>query len=143
MQIDFVTWPASGFFKFVCFVVVVVVFLQLCFCFESHLFLLQSNCCCCRCFFFCPRRVTFTWWGCSGLCFFILTNRTCPFLFILFSCLFLFYGPFNCISLHKFSRQLSAFSLCSSSILSALLIFQLYNLSRVKVSFSPDVILCG
>ena len=22
MQIDFVTWPASGFFKFVCFVVV-------------------------------------------------------------------------------------------------------------------------
>ena len=32
------------------------------------------------------------------------------------------WGPFNYISFHKFSRQLSAFSLCSSGLVSALLV---------------------
>ena len=39
------------------------------------------------------------------------------FFLILFSCLYLsLYDPFNCISFHKFSQQLSAFSLCSSGL---------------------------
>ena len=44
-----------------------------------------------------------------------------PFYFVLES-VFCLYGPFNCISFKKFSRQFSAFSLCSSGLLSALLV---------------------
>ena len=44
-----------------------------------------------------------------------------PFLFC--TCVyFCLYGPFNRISFHKFSRQLSAFSLCSSGLISVLLV---------------------
>ena len=41
-----------------------------------------------------PRGLTFTWWGCYGLC---LTKptRACPLLFILFLCLFLSLWPFQ------------------------------------------------
>ena len=35
---------------------------------------------------------------------------------------FCLYGPFNCISFNKFSRQLSVFSLCSCGLSSALLV---------------------
>ena len=49
-----------------------------------------------------------------------ITNRACP-LFLFCSCVCL-YGAFNCISFHEFSRQLSAFSLCSSVVTSALLV---------------------
>ena len=35
------------------------------------------------------------------------------------------YGPFNCILFHKFSWQLSTFSLCSSGLISALLLFSI------------------
>ena len=35
---------------------------------------------------------------------------------------FCLYGPLKCISFHIFSRQLSAFSFCSSSLISALLV---------------------
>ena len=42
-----------------------------------------------------------------------------PLCFCAYFCL---YGPFNCISFHKFSRQLSAFSLCSSGLIFALLV---------------------
>ena len=45
------------------------------------------------------------------------SNQACPLLYILFLCVFL-YGPFNCISFHKFSRQLSVFSLCFLPVLS-------------------------
>ena len=31
---------------------------------------------------------------------------------------FCLYGPFNCVSFHKFSQQLSVFSLCSSGLIS-------------------------
>ena len=55
---------------------------------------------------------------------------------------FCFYGPFNCISFHKFSWQLSAFSFCSPGLISALLALSTIHLF-MKVSFSPDVILCG
>ena len=41
-----------------------------------------------------PRRLTFTWWGCYGLCL-TLTNRACPLLSILFLCLFLSMWPFQ------------------------------------------------
>ena len=45
-------------------------------------------------------------------------------LFFLFcSCVHLrLYSPFNCISFNKFSRQLSVLSLCSSGLISALLV---------------------
>ena len=52
---------------------------------------------------------------------------------------FCLYGPFNRISFHKFSRQLSAFSLCSSRFISASLVLSTVCLF-IKVSFGPDVI---
>ena len=55
---------------------------------------------------------------------------------------FCLYGPFNYISFHKFSWQLSAFSLCSSGLISALLVLSTIYLI-MKVSLSPDIILCG
>ena len=62
-------------------------------------------------------------------------------LFCSCACLCL-YGPFNCISFHEFSQQLSAFSLCSSSLISVLLVLSTKSLI-VKVSFSPDIIRSG
>ena len=64
-----------------------------------------------------------------------------PFLFC-FCVYFCPYGPFNCISFHKLSRQVSAFSLYSSGLISAFLVLST-TYHFVKVSFSPDVILCG
>ena len=49
---------------------------------------------------------------------------------------FCLYGPLNCILFHKFFRQLSVFSLCSSVLISA---FQLYTYLFKKDSFSPDL----
>ena len=64
-------------------------------------------------------RFTFTWWGCCGLC---LCHKPAElarsFLFCSCVCVCL-YGPFNCISYHKFSRQLSVSSLCSPGLISA------------------------
>ena len=56
------------------------------------------------------------------------TNRACPLLFFKFcsSVSFCLYSPFNCISFHKFSRQLSAFSLCSSGLVLPNWSFELY-----------------
>ena len=72
-----------------------------------------------------------------------VTNQACPLLFIsVLVSISVLYGPFNCISLHNFSWQLSAFSLCSSSLISALLILSTIYLFK-KVSFSPDILLCG
>ena len=93
----------------------------------------------------CPRGLTVSWWGCYGLC-----HRHKPivlahsFFFVLFLCLFLYclYGPFNSISFHKFSRQLFDFSISSSGLNSALLILSTMYLF-IKVSLSPDLILCG
>ena len=58
------------------------------------------------------------------------------------------YDPFNCISFHKFSRQLSAFSLFFRFFRSFVLpvLYPPYWWSFhlfMKVSFSPDLILCG
>ena len=64
-----------------------------------------------------------------------------PFWFCCCVC-FCLYGPFNCISFHKFSHQLSAFSLCSSGLISALLVLSTIHLF-MKGSPNADVILCG
>ena len=68
-------------------------------------------------------------------------SQPTPFLFCSFVC-FCLYGSFNCISFHKFSRQLSAFLLCSSGPTSVLLVLSTVYLF-IKVSLSPDVTLCG
>ena len=68
--------------------------------------------------FYCPRRLSFTWWGCCGLCFWhTLSKLAHSFLFCSCVCFYL-YGAFNCISFSKFSRQLSTYSLCSSGLIS-------------------------
>ena len=70
------------------------------------------------------------------------TSRACPLLLTLFLCLFLSLWPFQLYFIHKFSRQLSAFSLGSSGLNSAVLVLSgVYIL--MKVSLSPGIILCG
>ena len=63
--------------------------------------------------------------------------------FLSCSCVyFCSYGHLNCTSFHKFSPQLSAVSFRSSYLISASLVFSTKYLF-MKVSFSPEVILCG
>ena len=58
--------------------------------------------------------------------------------FLFCSCVcFCLYNPSNGISFHKFSRQLSTFSLCSSGLISALLVLSTVYLF-MKVSLSPE-----
>ena len=86
--------------------------------------------------------LTFSWWGCYGLCHrHELTKLAHSFLFCSCVC-FCLYGPFNNVSFHKFSWQLFTFSLCSSGLNSALLVLSTIYLF-IKVSSSPDIILCG
>ena len=67
-----------------------------------------------------PCGLTFSWWGCYGSCLrHKPTERAHSFLFCSCVC-FCLSSPLNCISFHKFSRQLCAFSLCSSGLISAL-----------------------
>ena len=89
-----------------------------------------------------PRGLTFTWRGCCDFCLWqkptVLAHS-----FLFCSCVcFCLDGRFNCISFHKFSRQLSAFSLCSSGLISALMVLSSIYLF-MKVSFSPDIIPSG
>ena len=92
----------------------------------------------------CPRGLAITW--CGDVVVYVkdinqpsvpASFSVCPAVSV--SCL---YGPFICISFHKFSRQLSAFSLCSSGLNSALLVLSTTYLFT-KVSLSPSVIFCG
>ena len=93
-------------------------------------------------YFLGPRGLTFTWWGCYDSCLrHEPTELAHSSLFCSCVC-FCLYGPFKCISFHKFSRQLSAFSPSSSGLTSALLVLSTMYLF-MKVSLSPDVILCG
>ena len=72
-----------------------------------------------------------------------INQPSLPHSFSFCSCVyFCLYGPFNCNSFHKFSPQLFAFSLCSSGLISVLLVLSTIYLF-MKVSFSPDMILCG
>ena len=88
----------------------------------------------------CPSRPMFMRRGCCGLCFWRKPTELARFFFLFFS--FCLCGLFNCISFHKFSQQLFTFSLCSSSLISALLVLSTIYLF-MKVSSSPDIILCG
>ena len=85
-----------------------------------------------------PRGLTFTWWGCCDSHFWHKPTELAH-SFLFYSCVyFCLYGPFNCISFHKFPRWLSAFSLCSSGLISALLVLSpMYLL--LKVSFRPNI----
>ena len=89
------------------------------------------------------RALIFTWWGCYDSC---LRREPTElaysffFFFLLCSCVcFCLYGPFNCISFHTFSSQLSVFLLCSSGLIFALLVLSTICLF-MKVSFSPNII---
>ena len=86
--------------------------------------------------------LTFTWWGCYGLCLWHkLTELAHSFFFC--SCVyFCLYGPFNCISSYKSPRRLSVFSLCSFGLVSALLVLSTKHLF-MKVSFSPGITSSG
>ena len=89
-----------------------------------------------------PHGLTFTWWGHCGLHFWYKpTELAQSFFFCSFVYFLCLHDPFNCISFHKFSRQLSSFSLCSSSLVSALLVLLAIYLF-MKVSFSI-LNLCG
>ena len=90
-----------------------------------------------------PRGLAFTRWEFCELCsWHKQTELAHSFLFCpcVYFCL---YGSFTCISIKKFSRQLSAFSLCSSCLVSALLVLSTTMYLFMKVSFSPDIILRG
>ena len=88
-----------------------------------------------------PRGLPFTWWGCCGLCFSHQPAKLAHSVLFRSCVCFSRYGPFNCISFRQFSRQLSAFSLCSSGVVSVLL-FLLTAYLFVKIALSPDIILC-
>ena len=70
-----------------------------------------------------------------------LPNSPTPFYSILGS-IFCLCGAYNCVSSIDSPNKLSAFSLCSSGLTSALLVLSTLYLF-IKVSFSPDIILCG
>ena len=75
-----------------------------------------------------PSGLTITWWGCCAVCFWRNPTELAH-SFLLCSCIyFCLYGPFNYISFHRCSRKLSAFSLCSSSLISAYWSFQYVSL---------------
>ena len=88
----------------------------------------------------CPNKLVFMWWGCCSLC-----SRHKPIGPVLSFCscvYFCLYGHFTCISFHKFSGQLAAFLLCSSGLISAVLVLSTIYLF-MTVSLSPDVLPCG
>ena len=87
-----------------------------------------------------PHGLSFTWWGCCccGCQRHKPTELAHSFLFC--SCVFIcLYSPFNCILFLKFSRRLSVFSLCSSSLISASLVLSIIY-PFMKVSLSPGII---
>ena len=68
-----------------------------------------------------------------------INQPSLPTTFTLFLWLFLSYDPFTCISFHKFSRQLSVFSLCSPSLISALLVLStIYLFLQVSLNGFRD-----
>ena len=68
-----------------------------------------------------PRGLTFMWWGCCGLCQKLKATEPAHSFLCLYCVYFCPCDPFNCISFHKFSRQLSVLSLCSSGPISCLI----------------------
>ena len=89
------------------------------------------------------HSLTFKWWGCCGLCLWHKpTELAHSFLFCSCVC-FCLYGPFNCISFHKFSWQFSPFSLFSSSLISAFGPFNYIYLYESLLQPSYIIILSG
>ena len=88
------------------------------------------------------QALHFEGWGCCCLCLWHKPSELAHSLSFWSCVCFCLYGPFNCISLHKFSWQLFAFSLCSSRLIFAFLVLSTLYLFT-KVSLSPDMILCG
>ena len=85
-----------------------------------------------------PLGLTFTWRGCYSLCFTRkLTELAHSVLFCSCVC-FCLYGRFNYISFHTFSRRLSAFSLCSSGVISAVLVLSTIQLIYISLWKSPS-----
>ena len=84
-------------------------------------------------------RVTLTW---SGCCVNVkdINHPRVLIAFLFCSCVcFCLFGPFNFILFNEFSRQLSVFPLCSSGLISALLVLSTIYLF-MKVSLSPDIL---
>ena len=74
--------------------------------------------------------LTFMWWECCSL---RLWHKPAELAhcFLFCSCIwFCLYGPFNCILFLKFSRRLPSFSLCSSRLIFALLVFSTISLAE-------------
>ena len=89
-----------------------------------------------------PRGRTLTWWGCS--CFWHKpTNLACQLLSVFCCVYFCLYGPFNCISFRKLSKERSALSLCSFFRSYFCFIGPFIYTFLYKVSFSSDIIPCG
>ena len=65
-----------------------------------------------------PRGLYFAWRGCCGLCFWHKPAELADSVLFCSCVCFCLHGPFNCISFRKFSWQPSAFSLCSSGLIS-------------------------
>ena len=82
----------------------------------------------------CLCGLAFTWWGCCALCFWHQPTELARSFLVCSRVYFCLYGPFNCISFHKFSRQLFAFSLWSFGLISALLIFSTMYLFKGGLS---------
>ena len=65
---------------------------------------------------------TLSWWRCYGLCLWHEPTELAHSFLFCSGVYFCLYCAFNCISVHKSSQQLSAFSFCSSGLISALLV---------------------
>ena len=88
-----------------------------------------------------PRWLTFTWWGCYGLCFGHKPTELAHSLYSVLVSISAFMALSTIFhSIH--SPDNSPQSHCSSGIISALLVLSTIYLF-MKVSFSPDIILCG
>ena len=87
------------------------------------------------------RGFIISWRGCYGSCPRHKPTKLAHSFLLCSYVYFCLYGPFNCISFLKLSRKLSAFSLCSSGPVLPYWSFELCLF--MKVSLSPDIILCS
>ena len=87
-----------------------------------------------------PRGLTITWWGYYSLCFYHKPTQF-AYSFLFCSCAFIcLYGPFSCISFHKFSHQFSVSSFSFSGLISALLALSTtYLFIKVSLNGLRDV----
>ena len=93
---------------------------------------------------FSPRVLTFTWWECYGLCPWHKPTELAHSLNSVLVSISVFMALSTVFSSTNSpdNSPFSVFSLCSSSLISSLLVLSTFYLF-MKVSFSPDIILCG